>query len=105
LTSVEADGTVDLVLRADINDYANELLLEFLDGFHEQLKADLRAVYGDDWLEQGVQRHFKVEYFERARQMLESPMRVVDMDKTDEELFGVEHLWNIVNANWKDIYK
>jgi hypothetical protein len=37
--------------------------------------------------------------------MLESPMRVVDMGKTDEELFGVEHLWNIVNANWKDVYK
>ena len=91
--------------RADINDYANELLLEFLDAFHEQLKADLQTRYGDDWLAQGVERHFKAEYFERTRQMLESPMRVVDMDKTDEELFGVEHLWNIVNANWKDMYK
>jgi hypothetical protein len=93
------------VPRADINAYANELLLEFIDAFHHQLKADLQALYGDHWLEQGVQRHFKAEYFDRTRQMLESPMRVVDMDKTDEELFGVEHLWNIVNANWKGIYK
>ena len=41
--------------RADINDYAYELL-EFLNAFHEQLKADLHARYSDDWLAQGVER-------------------------------------------------
>ncbi len=41
--------------RADINDYAYELL-EFLNAFHEQLKADLRARYSDDWLAQDVER-------------------------------------------------
>jgi hypothetical protein len=35
LTSVEADGTVVSMPRADIKDHTNELLLEFLDGFHE----------------------------------------------------------------------
>ncbi len=32
--------------------------------------------------------------------MLSSPMAVVDMGKTDEELYGVEHLANIVDGNW-----
>lgn len=91
--------------QSDINDYANGLLLEFLDAFHEQLRADLQERHGDEWLEQGVQRHFKADYFDRARKMLESPMRMVDMGKTDEELFGVEHLSNIVVGNWKDIYE
>ncbi|MGV1047333.1 MAG: hypothetical protein ACOYD4_02240 [Solirubrobacterales bacterium] len=33
--------------------------------------------------------------------MLENPMRVVDMDKNHDELFGVEHLAKIVGGNWK----
>lgn len=90
--------------RSDINTYANELLLDFLDAFHETLKADLRAAYGDDWLAQGVAKHFKKDYFERTRKMLDSPMRVVDMGKGDDELYGVEHLTNIVIGNWS-IYK
>lgn len=91
--------------RADINDYANDVLLEFLDAFHEQLQADLKGRYGADWLKQGVERHVNAQYLGRTRQMLEAPMRVVDMGKTDEELFGVEHLWNIVSGNWKDVYE
>lgn len=90
--------------QADINEYANGLLLDFLDAFHAQLRRDLGECYGDDWLDQGVRRHMQAEYFERTQRMLQSPMRVVDMGKTDEELFGVEHLWNIVNGNWKIIY-
>jgi hypothetical protein len=43
------------MLRPDINDYAYELL-EFLNAFHEQLKADLQARYSDDWLAEGVER-------------------------------------------------
>lgn len=91
--------------RTDINEYANGLLLEFLDAFHGQLKADLQQVHGDQWFEQGIQRHFRADYFERTRQMLESPMRVVDMGKNDDEIYGVEHLSNIVSGNWKDIYR
>ena len=72
-----------------------ELLLDFLDAFHAQLKADLESLYADEWLERGVKSKFTADYFERTRQMLESPMRVVDMEKTDEEIFGVAHLWNI----------
>ena len=91
--------------RLDINGYANELLLDFLDGFHGALKADLQTMFGDDWLEQGVRKHLHAEYFERARKMLDSPMRVVDMEKSDDELYGVEHLSNIVIGNWNGIYK
>ena len=32
--------------------------------------------------------------------MLASPMAAIDMDKTDEELYGVEHLSSIVIGNW-----
>jgi hypothetical protein len=88
----------------DVNEYANGLLLSFLDAFNEQLRSDLEERYGQGWLKHGVQRHMQPEYFDRARRMLESPMRVVDMGKTDEELLGVEHLWNIVNGNWKEIF-
>jgi hypothetical protein len=90
--------------RTDINDYANGLLLDFLDAFHVQLRSDLEGLYGERWLEEGVQRPLDKDYFPRARDMLESPMRVVDMGKADEELYGVEHLWNVVEANWKPLY-
>lgn len=104
LTTRPCGGTVSFVARSDINEYANGLLLAFLDAFHEQLRADLKERYGDAWLRDGVQRHMQPDYFQRTQKMLESPMRVVDMGKTDEELLGVEHLWNIVNGNWKDIF-
>lgn len=90
--------------RADINSFANDLLLDFVDAFHAQMKSDLREEFGEAWLEQGVRRHLDASSLERARKMLESPMRVVDMEKTDEELYGVEHLGNIVAGNWKTVY-
>jgi hypothetical protein len=90
--------------RADINSFANDLLLDFVDAFHQQMKGDLQAQFGDAWLEQGVQRHLDAPSLDRAQKMLESPMRVVDMGKSDEELYGVEHLRNIVAGNWKTIY-
>ena len=92
---------------ADINEYANGLLLDFLDEFHRLLKGCLEDIHGDDWLEIGVNKHIGPQYLERTKQMLESPMKVVDMDKDDEELYGVEHLSNIVDGNWaslKDIF-
>lgn len=85
---------------SDINTYANDRLLEFLDAMHHQLASALQAKFGDDWLSLGVEKHLAKGYFDRAREMLTSPMRVVDMEKSDDELFGVEHLWNIVNGNW-----
>ncbi len=86
---------------SDINAFANERLLEFLDAVHGGIESVLRTKFGEDWLRDGVQRHLAQGYFERAREMLSSPMRVVDMSKSDDELFGVEHLWNIVNGNWE----
>jgi hypothetical protein len=86
---------------SNINNFANDLLLDFLDSFHKQVKLVLEGEFGSEWLEKGVEKHLAKGYFDRTRDMLESPMRVVDMDKADDELYGVEHLWNIINGNWK----
>ena len=84
----------------DINNYANDLLLDFCDAVHTCLAKRLEDHFGSDWFEQGVRKHFKPDYFDRVREMLNSPMRVVDMDKTEEDLYGIEHMWNIINGNW-----
>ena len=85
---------------SDINAYANDLLLEFLDAAHERIKSALQQEFGDAWLSKGVERHLNQGALERTRQMLTSPMAIVDMDKTDEEVYGVEHLSNIIGGNW-----
>lgn len=85
----------------DINTYANDRLLDFIDAVHKELSKRLRDQFGDDWLDLGVRKHFGPDYFRRVEQMLNSPMRVVDMARQDEELYGIEHLWNIVNGNWQ----
>ena len=90
---------------SDINENANNLLLEFLDSFHSHLKSLLTASYGHDWFERGVERHIGKNYLDRTREMLASPMRVVDMGKVDDELYGVEHLSNIVDGNWAELGK
>lgn len=84
----------------DINSYANDRLIEFLDAMHAELARVLRQKFGDDWLRLGVEKHLSPDYFARATEMLASPMRIIDMGKTDDELFGVEHLANIVVGNW-----
>ena len=85
---------------ADINSYGNHLLLDFLDAAHERIKATLLREFGNDWLAVGVERHLSKGNFARTREMLESPMAVVDMRKSDDEIYGVEHLANIVDGNW-----
>ena len=85
---------------SDINSYTNDRLIEFLDAFHLELSATIEGKFGEDWLALGIAKHLNEGYFDRTKAMLTSPMRVVDMGKTDEEIFGVEHLWNIVNGNW-----
>ena len=85
---------------ADINNYANDLLLDFCDAVHAELKRTLQNHFGEDWVEQGVRRHFRPDYFDRIREMLNSPMRSVDMARSEDELYGIEHMWNIVNGNW-----
>jgi tetratricopeptide (TPR) repeat protein len=84
----------------DINTYANDLFLDFVDAVHEELKHVLTQEFGDDWLTKGVRKHFKADYFSRIEEMLRSPMRVVDMGKNEEDIYGIEHLWNIINGNW-----
>ena len=86
---------------ADINTYANELLLDFCDAAHTEFVRLLKGKFGDEWLERGVRKHFKEDYFIRVENMLRSPMRTVEMDRNDDEMFGIEHLWNIVNGNWR----
>ena len=86
---------------ADINHYASDLLLEFCDAAHSRLAERLEAHFGSDWLEQGIQKHVKADSFDRVLEMLRSPMRVVDMGKTEDELYGIEHIWRIVDGNWR----
>lgn len=73
---------------SDLNEYANDRLLDFLDAFHIELRTVLEVLHGNDWFEKGVQRHIGKTYLDRTRQMLNSPMRVVDMGKNDEEIYG-----------------
>lgn len=85
----------------DINEYANDLLLIFLDEFHERLRVELKEAFGSEWLELGIRKHFKAEEFVRVEQMINSPMAVVDMGKSPEDIYGVEHLPNIIVGNWE----
>lgn len=85
---------------SDINTYAYSLLDEFVDAACGQVDATLQHEYGDDWLQKGVERHLHPDALQRTRKMLNSPMRAIDMGKTDEEIYGVEHLWNIIGGNW-----
>ena len=86
---------------SDINTYANDLMIEFLDAAHDRIRSALKQSFGDTWLRDGVERHLNRNGLARAREMLSSPMAVVDMGKADEDLYGVEHLSNIVLGNWK----
>ena len=89
----------------DINTYASDLLLEFCDAVHTRLAERLQAHFGPDWLDRGVRNRFPPDYFNRVLEMLHSPMRVVDMDKTDDELYGIEHIWQIISGNWNDVFQ
>ena len=82
-----------------IAEYADECLREFLDAAHDGLKMALVQQYGQDWLEQGVRRPQQQESFRRVEEMLANSMRVVDMGKEPEDLYGIEHIWNIINGN------
>ena len=84
----------------DINTYANELLIEFLDASHDEIMSVLRSEYGESGFVDGIERHLNSRSLDRTRKMLTSPMAIVDMDKTDEELYGVEHLNDIILGNW-----
>ena len=86
---------------ADINTYAGERLIEFADSMHAELRRVLTKEFGDEWLTQGVRKHFKEEQFARVQKMLQNPMRVVEMPKAEEEIHGLEHFWQIINGNWQ----
>ena len=89
---------------SDINNYANDLLLEFCDAVHVEFTKVLTDKFGNDWLERGVRPHFAPDYFDRTKKLLCSRLRAVEMEREDSELFGIEHLWNIVAGNW-DLFK
>ena len=86
---------------ADINDYANNLLIDFSDALHAELKRILQVAYGSNWIARGVRKHFHADQFTRVEAMLQNPLRVVDMNKTQEDFHGLEHFWNIINGNWR----
>lgn len=76
-------------------------MLDFLDAVHAEIKSLLEGEFGPRWIQDGVKKHCGAEYFDRTQAMLTSPMRVVDMGKSSEEMYGVEHLRNIISGNWK----
>ena len=84
---------------ASINGFANDLLIEFLEACHVVVRERLSKKHGESWLQEGVEKHLNKDSFKRTRNMLNNPMRVVDMGKQDDELYGVEHLWNIFKGN------
>ena len=83
-----------------INTYADELLIDFADAAHAELAQVLKGTFGDDWLTEGVRKHFKQDQFARVESMLQNPMSVVEMDKAPDDLHGLEHFWQIINGNW-----
>ena len=85
---------------ASINTYASDLLVDFADAVHVELKRVLSGQFGDNWLDDGVRRHFKPDQFARVERMLQNPMRVIDMGKSPEDIHGLEHFWQIINGNW-----
>ena len=85
---------------SDINSYANDLLIDFLDAAHKELRGVLHEEFGDAWFEKGIARHLNSSALDRTRAMLESPMATIDMDRADEEIYGVEHLGSVVIGNW-----
>ena len=86
---------------ADINNYAYDLLLAFHDACFSEIKRILIEEFGDQWISSGVRRHFRPDYFDRVEKVIRSPLRVVNVDRSDEEMYGVEHLWNIIDGNWR----
>ena len=83
----------------DINTYAGDLLIEFADSIHAELARVLTKEFGDQWLAQGVRKHFKEDQFARVQKMLQNPMRVVEMQKEEDEIHGLEHFW--ANHKWE----
>lgn len=43
--NIALDGAV-----SDINSYANDLLIEFLDAAHDEIRSALQRAHGDRWL-------------------------------------------------------
>ena len=84
----------------DINTYAGDLLVEFADSVHAALTSILTKEFGDQWLAQGVRKHFREDQFARVQKMLQNPMRVIEMQKAEDEIHGLEHFWQIINGNW-----
>ena len=85
---------------SDINTFANDLLIDFADAMYTEIRRVLEAEFGEDWLTLGVRKHFKSDQFARVESMLRNPMRVVDMNKSTDEIHSLEHFWNIINGNW-----
>lgn len=88
-----------MVSPRTIADYANSLLLDFIDAAHAEIRRLLRQTHGEDWLTHGVNKHVNRHYIDRVEQMLNNPMRTVDMGKTPEDIYGIEHIWQVINGN------
>lgn len=64
---------------ADVNEYANRFLLDLTDELHSRIRVVLEAKFGTEWFQKAVETHLARGSLDRVREMLSSPMRVVDM--------------------------
>ena len=89
---------------ADITTYTDQLVRDFLDAFHLELEGMLVGEFGDRWVEDGINKHLERKSIERVKKERQSPMSVVDMRQSDDEIYDVEHIKNIVDGNWRGIF-
>ena len=87
---------------SEINQYSRDLLLDFMDAVHQSITTRLQKEFGrDKWFSSGVEPSIRKEYFANTRKMLQSPIRAVMVDNSqEEEIYGLEHVSNIIEKNW-----
>ena len=83
----------------DRNHYVQDRVLDFFDEFDQFVRETLTTAFGATWFEDGVAPHVGKKYLERVKRNLTNPLRSVDQLKNDNELYGVEHLQNIIRGN------
>lgn len=68
----------------DINSYADDLLIDLLDGTCDENRPSLQRVYGDRRLTEGVERRLCLGAPERLPEMRSSPTTDIGMGNADD---------------------
>ena len=70
--------------------------------------AALQQAYGDLWMAQGVEKHFKVEEIDNLRRILGQRHKagvVSPSAESMEDMLDVSHFRQIIEANWNAVFK